>query len=590
MGGAETLPYRDAALPVERRLPDLLSRMTLEEKAGLLFHAAIGMGEDATLAGADPWAGTLPTHEMVVDLRMSHFNLVGSAPPGQMARWHNRLQELAASTRLGIPVTLSTDPRHAVSANPATAVMAGPFSRWPEPLGLAATRDPALVERFADIARQEYLAVGLRVALHPLADVATEPRWARVFGTFGESAELACELVRAYVRGFQGRRLGPGSVATMTKHFPGAGPQRDGEDPHFGYGREQGYPGGRLGYHLRPFAAAIEAGTSQVMPHYGAPVGTPYDEVGFAFDKDVITGLLRGRMGFDGIVCTDWTLLVDTEFRGQPMPARAWGVEHLSPLQRARTVLDAGVDQFGGEARPDLVVELVRRGQISRARLDVSVRRLLAEKFTLGLFDNPYVDPDRAEEIVGHADFRAAGLAAQRASVTVLKNAPARAPAHLPLRPGLRTYCQGVSADLLARYATPVARPEDAEVAIVRLQAPYERRPGEIEGFYHAGALEFPPDELARIFALTDAVPTVVDVYLDRPAVMPELAAHAAALVVTFGVSDEALVDVLTGRGTPRGRLPFDLPRSTAAVRASRPDVPFDTADPVFRYGDGLGY
>ena len=179
------------------------------------------------------------------------------------------------------------------------------------------------MRRYADIARQEYLAAGIRVALHPQIDLATEPRWARIGMTFGEDADLTSTLVTAYIRGFQGERLGSSSVATMTKHFPGGGPQKDGEDPHFAYGREQVYPGGRIDYHLQPFRAAIAAGTSQMMPYYGMPVGTDWEEVGFAFNHDVITDLLRGELGFDGIVCTDWGLVADSVILGQPMPARA---------------------------------------------------------------------------------------------------------------------------------------------------------------------------------------------------------------------------------------------------------------------------
>ena len=149
------------------------------------------------------------------------------------------------------------------------------FSQWPEPIGLAATGDAALVQQFGDIARQEYLAVGIRVALHPMADLATEPRWARINGTFGEDAELASRMVSAYIRGFQGEKLGPHSVACMTKHFPGGGPQKDGEDPHFSYGKDQVYPGNNFDYHLIPFEAAFQAGTAQIMPYYGMPVGTP---------------------------------------------------------------------------------------------------------------------------------------------------------------------------------------------------------------------------------------------------------------------------------------------------------------------------
>jgi beta-glucosidase len=585
-----TAPYQDPAAPVPVRIADLLARMTLPEKTGLLFHTMIGIGPGGRLAEADPESSLLSNEDMVVGLAMTHFNVVGAAPPRQFAQWHNRLQELAAGTRLGIPVTLSTDPRNACSDNPNTAVLAGPFSQWPESLGLAAIRDPELVGRFADSVRREYLAVGLRVALHPQADVASEPRWPRTVGTFGADPDLVCELVRPYVRGLQGPTLGPHSVAAMTKHFPGAGPQKGGEDAHFADGREQVYPGGRLGEHLRPFLAALRAGTSQVMPYYGMPVGTGYEEVGFGFNRAVITNLLRERLGFDGIVCTDWGLLTGARYHGEYRPARAWGVEGLSAAQRAGKVLDAGADQFGGEARPDLVVDLVHSGQLSLQRLDASVRRLLREKFVLGLFDNRYVDPDVAEATVGRADFRSAGLAAQRASITLLKNGGPDSPARLPLRPGLRVYGEGIAADLLARYLTVVDRIEDAEIAILRLDAPYEHRTGEFAAFFHSGSLEFPPDELAHILAATDAAPTIVDIYLDRPAVIPRLAERADTLIASFGVRDKALLDVLTGRDVPRGRLPFDLPRSMADVESGAPDVPFDTAQPVFRYGHGLRY
>jgi beta-glucosidase len=584
------MPYRDATLAVQRRIADLLSRMTLPEKAGLMFHPMIAVGTGGRLADADPDYGLPSAQDMVEGLYVNHFNVINSASPGEMAQWHNRLQDLATGTRLGIPVTLSSDPRHARSSNPNTAALAGPFSVWPEPLGLAATRDPELVYRFADTARQEYAAVGLRVALHPQVDLATEPRWTRIVGTFGADPALTSVLAGQYIRGLQGFALGPESVAAMTKHFPGGGPQRDGEDPHFAGGREQVYPGDRFAAHLRPFRAAIQAGTSQIMPYYGMPVGTPYEDVGFAFNTGVIDGLLRRELGFDGIVCTDWGVLSDISFFGEARPARAWGMEHASPIQRARRALDAGCDQFGGEARPDLVVDLVSAGVISESRLDVSVGRLLREKFTLGLFDGRQVDPETAERTVGRADFRAAGLAAQRASVTLLRNAAPGTPARLPIRPGLRVFCNGVSRQLVARDAVVVDRPEDADVALLRLQAPYEPRTGAVEAYFHAGTLAFPSRELARIFAITDTVPSIVDVYLDRPAILTDIAAHAATLLVTFGVDDEPLLDVLTGRNAPHGRLPFDLPRSIDAVEAGLSDVPFDDPHPLFNFGQGLDY
>ena len=389
---------------------------------------------------------------------MTHFNLLGAAPRGRdIAAWHNALQELAASTRLGIPVTVSTDPRHSFSDNPGAAMMAGPFSQWPETIGLAAIGDEELVERFADIARQEYTAVGLRVALHPQVDLATEPRWARQVATFGEDAELSGRLGAAYIRGFQGASFGPGSVSTMTKHFPGGGPQKDGEDPHFAYGREQVYPGGQFELHLKPFEAAFEAGTRQIMPYYGMPVGTEYEEVGFGFNKSVITGLLRERFGFDGHRLHrlgphqrrgDLRPAVPGARLGRraPDPARAHG---QGPRGRCRPVRRRSLPRAA--ARP-------RRAPARSARSASTSRRarILREKFELGLFDDPFVDEDAADAIVGRADFRAAGEAAQRASITVLTNRRCdrlgrqRRRAALPLARGLRLYVEGIDPEVAA--------------------------------------------------------------------------------------------------------------------------------------------
>ncbi|ERK73378.1 glycoside hydrolase family 3 protein [Leifsonia aquatica] len=593
-GAADELPvdptYRDASLPVEERVENLLGQMTLEEKAGLFFQTMISMSQDGGLAPADPMFGLPSNEEYVIGAGMTHFNVLGSAPTAElMARWHNALQELAASTRLGIPVTISTDPRHSFSDNPLAGMMAGPFSSWPESIGLAATRDEELVERFGDIARQEYTAVGIRVALHPQIDLATEPRWGRQVATFGEDPELTSRLGAAYIRGFQGAELGPDSVATMTKHFPGGGPQLDGEDAHFAYGREQVYPGGQFELHLKPFEAAFEAGTSQIMPYYGMPVGTEYEEVGFGFNKSVITGLLRERYGFDGIVCTDWGLISDSEIMGQPFPARAWGVEHLSPRERMKKVIEAGADQFGGEAIPDLLIDLVRSGEISEERIDVSARRLLREKFVLGLFDAPFVDVEKAGRVVGSAAFREAGEAAQRASITVLTNrAPADGVPTLPLPAGSRLYVEGIDPAVAGEYGTVVATPEEADYAIVRTHAPFEVRATTFENFFHQGSLDFTPEAVEHLRAIAATVPTIVDVHLDRPAILTPFVDAPAAIVANYGANARALLDVLTGAAAPSGKLPFDLPSSMAAVEASREDVPFDTKDPLFRFGHGL--
>ena len=582
-------PYQDPSLPVGERVADLLARMPLDDKVGLLFHTIAPLGDPEV---ADPMFGFPALRSLITERRMTHFNILGAAPDGrQFAAWHNALQRIAAELPLAVPVTLSSDPRHHFTDNPAMSIMAGPFSQWPEPLGLAAIGSATLMERFADIARQEYVAVGLRVALHPQVDLATEPRWCRISGTFGEDAELTTRLVVAYIRGFQGAEVGPASVATMTKHFPGGGPQKDGTDPHFAAGREQVYPGGNFEDHLRPFAAAIEAGGSQIMPYYGMPVGTDLEEVGFSFNRGVITGILRERLGFEGIVCTDWGLLVDRAEFGEMGVAKAWGVEHLSVEKRMVMALDAGVDQFGGELCTDVLLGLVRAGTVPEARIDESATRILAEKFRLGLFDAPFVDEEAAEAVVGAAMFRAAGLQAQRDSLTLLTNRERAGVAVLPLPRGVRVYVEGLSADGLRDHATLVDAIEEANVAILRLQAPYETHGDDpFAQLFHTGSLEFPAEELARIKAVCAAVPTVIDIYLDRPAVLGDLVDAAAAIVANFGVCESALIDVLFGESAPQGKLPFDLPRSMAAVLASASDVAFDTEDPVFRFGHGLSY
>ncbi len=584
-------PYEDSRRSIDERVEDLLSQMTLEEKAGMMFHTMIGMNKDGSLLEETGGLNPHRTSDLVTRRLINHFNVYAVADPRPMAEWYNRLQKLAERTRLGIPVTISSDPRHAFTQNPATSMWAGKFSQWPEPIGLAATRDPELVKEFGDIARQEYLAVGIRVALHPMADLATEPRWARINGTFGEDAELASQMVSAYIKGFQGEVLGPESVACMTKHFPGGGPQKDGEDPHFAYGKEQVYPGGNFEYHLIPFEAALEAGTAQIMPYYGMPIGLPIEEVGFGFNKDVITGLLREKYKFDGVVCTDWLLLTSVMESGRELiEAKCWGVEDLSTEGRAKKALDAGVDQFGGEACPDVIIGLVKSGQISEARIDESIRRLLRDKFRLGLFDNPYVDPEAAEKIVGNEAFQAAGEIAQRKSIVLLKNIETPDGTILPIQGRPRIYVENIDPQVANEYGQVVESIEDADVAILRLSAPYEPREGFLERHFHAGDLAFKEEEKARILDILKRVPTIVDIYLDRPAVIPEIADRCAGLLADFGASDAAVLDVIFGYFSPSGKLPFEMPSSMEAVRKQKEDVPYDSENPLFPFGYGLSY
>jgi len=570
-------PYQDAALPIEQRVDDLLARMTVEDKAGLMFQPMAPLGTDLD----EPGMFGSPSMRKILDRRITHVNILQGASARELAEWHNAVQRLAHETDLGIPFTISSDPRHSFSNNPAAALLAGPFSQWPEFLGFGALDDPELTRRFAETVRREYVAVGIRTALHPQIDLATEPRWARASGTFGSSAAVAGRLGVAYTLGLQGEQLGTESVSTMAKHFPGGGPQLNGEDPHFDYGREQVYPGGQFELHLQPFRELIAAGVSQLMPYYGMPVGTEYEEVGFSFNKQIITGLLREQLGFDGVVCTDWGILSRT----------FWGVEHLSFEERMIKSLDAGVDQFGGEFQPKVLVGLVRDGRIDESRLDTSVRRLLREKFRLGLFDEArYVDADAADAIVGTAEARDAGLAAQVASQTLLVNAAG--PAHLPLSGQPNVYVEGMEPEALAGWANVVPTPAEADLAIVRTSAPWEQRgvPGDIEFFFRAGSLEFHDDELAHLREIAAEAPLILDVYLDRPAILAPVLEIASVITANYGASDEAFAQILFGAAEPKGRLPFEIPSSMAAVEANLADVPNDTLDPSFSFGHGLAF
>lgn len=333
------------------------------------------------------------------------------------------------------------------------------------------------------------------------------------------------------------------------------------------------------------------------------PVGTKYEQVGFAFNKGIITGLLRKELGFEGIIVTDWGLVTDAVILGQDMPARAWGCEHLSELERTVKILEAGCDQFGGESVPELVVQAVEQGFVSEARIDESVRRVLREKFVLGLFDGKrFVDVEEAERIAGKPEFVAQGQAAQREAFTILKNHGAVFP--LPVsQQDRRFYVEGLDADIARRRGLKVVdTPAEADIALVRLRAPHQARPGGFENMFHSGSLEFPETEATRISKLIRTVPiSIVDVYLDRPAVLtPIVEAQEAAsgswvggaLTANYGSDTDAFLDVCLGIGKslPRGRLPFDLPRSMKAVSESREDLPFDTKDPLFRFGHGLKY
>lgn len=585
--------YEDYRVNTEDRISNLISLMTLEEKAGSMFITMAAMNSDGSLSETQSILNPISyivegNSAMVLGKNMNHLNTLQSTSPEAMVSWHNNIQKLAERTRLGIPITLATDPRHGVPNAPGASIYSPFFSSWPSTLGLAATRDSNLVRAFGDIARQEYKSLGFRLTLSPMADLATEPRWGRINGTFGEDAELAATMTKAYILGFQGDSINENSVECMVKHFAGGGPQEKGRDAHFPPGH-QVYPGNNFKYHLIPFEkGAFAAGAAQVMPYYGLPMDQTGENVGFGYNKDIITGLLRNTFHFDGIVCTDWGLVTDAKVLGFTLkPAAAHGVENLTAKQRMEKIINAGCDMFGGEALPNVVVELVKEGKISEKRIDESIRRILREKFRLGLFDHPYLDP-AGVKVINNASFAAKGIEAQQKSLVLLKNEANI----LPLKPTTKIFLEGFNKEETKGFANVVSSMQAADVIVLKIGTPDNAGSEKyvLQKLFNHGSLAFNEKEEARLLKIIQSKPTITVINLQRPAVIPGINKFSKGLIADFSSQDNVILDLVMGKFKPTGKLPFELPSSMDEVLKQKEDLPYDTKQPLYKFGAGLDY
>ena len=583
--------YEDHNVSSSERAEDLLSKMTLEEKAGQMFHPPISLQGGLISKIMNLASGKADsTESLILEKHISHFNLYGSPNPLELAEKLNFLQSISEKTRLGIPLTISSDPIHEVPRGGGIAAFSlKGFSKWPSQLGFASIRDPKIIKEFSELASKEYLAVGIRTALHPMSDLATDPRWARNFGTFGSNADLSSDLTKTYMEGFQGNVINNESVLTMVKHFPGGGPQEDGLDPHLYSGRNQVYPGDNFDYHLKPFKAAIDNGLKVIMPYYGIPVDQTRENVAMAYNKDILTNLLRKKMGFEGVICTDWGII----------SGRHWGVDELSIKERYKKSILAGVDQYGGESSPEYIINLVREGVISEERIDYSVKKILINKFELGLFDNPFVDESNVDTIVGIESHVVKGLEAQRKSIVLLNNRITEGKAMLPIKKMNRIFSDGFNVEILERYCEIVQKPEDADYILLKLGTVFNgNQPSGIDrpidnflsSMFPNSDLNFNEEILSKVrkYASIGNLITVVD--LNRPAILEEIDSLSQGLIGVFGVLDETVLDVIFGDFNPSGKLPFDIPSSMKEVEEQKSDVPDDTPNPTFKYGYGLSY
>lgn len=598
--------FEDWRRPAIERARDIVGRMTAAEKIGTLLHGSLP-GPGGRFNPDDDGYGLELVGQAINQRHVTSFISRLTAAPERMAQQNNAVQELAEQSRLGIPVTISTDPRNHFQYVLGASEVGGGFSQWPESLGLAALGDADVVHAFADIARREYRAVGLHMTLSPQVDLAVEPRWGRQLGTFGSDAALNSRLGAAYVSGFQGGPDGlrPDGVISVVKHFAGYGAQPEGFDAHNYYGRFADLTEAELNHHISAFDGALAAKVAGVMPAYpilrGATVdGKPLEPVGAGFSSVLIDSVLRGRLGYRGIVLSDWAITQDCDEpcraptaenpQTPPHIATSWGVDDLSKAERFALGLKAGIDQFGGVDDPAPIADAVARGLMPQDRIDEAVVRIMESKFQLGIFDNPYVDPDAAAAVLGNPGFAAQAGAAQRRAQVLLQNQGAM----LPVSPqSKRVYLFGVDPEAARRAGlTVVATPAEADFAIVRSEAPAEMlHPHHFFGSrYKEGRLDFRAGDAAydALVAASSKVPTVFAIFLDRPAVLTNVQGKARAILANFGASDDAVIDVVLGKAAAEGRLPFELPSSMEAVRAQRPAAPDDSANPLYPRGAGI--
>lgn len=687
-------PYEDWRLPARERAEDLAGKMSVEQIAGLMLYSGHQRipgggfrggdtynGKTQEESEAQSWELTDQQRKFLSEDNLRHVLITTVENPEVAARWNNNVQAFVEGLGLGIPANNSTDPRHeAASDEEFTMGAGGAISRWPGSIGLAATFDPELVRNFGTIASIEYRALGLATALSPQVDLATDPRWYRFSGTFGEDPKLATDMARAYVDGFQtsstDRTIANGwgyeSVNAMVKHWPGGGSGEGGRDAHYGFGKFAVFPGNNLEMHKIPFlegAFKLTGGTEKaaaVMPYYTIsfnqdPGG---DNVGNAFSNYFITEQLRNRHGFDGVICTDWG--VTRPDAGMAVFGQTpWGVEALTVSERHYRILMAGCDQFGGNNDAQPVLEAYQMGvaehgeSFMRARFETSARRLLTNIFQVGLFENPYLNVSNSTAIVGNPEFMQAGYDAQLRSLVLLKNEGEI----LPLKQNTKVYIpqrfvppsqsffgpvipgrweSPMKRELASKYMELVDSPEEADAAIVVISSPINGRTAGYQtedaeaggngffpislqyGSYTATEARNPSiggdaregdvlnrsyqgktvvahnhTDLELIQKTRDAMngkPVIVILKLSNPTVVAEFEGTVQGLLINFNVSDQAVLDILSGKSEPSGLLPLQMPAHMHTVEIQMEDVPLDmvphtdAAGNTYTFGFGMNW
>jgi beta-glucosidase len=622
--------YLDSRQPTHRRVADLLRRMTLEEKVGQMTQTERFAVFDDPSRIAEWQIGSV-------------LSGGGSTPPvNEPSAWLdmvNSFQAQALTTRLGIPLIYGIDAVHGIGIVQGATI-------FPHNIGLGATRDARLVEEVGEATAEETRAIGVPWNFAPCLCVTLDERWGRSYESYGEDTGLVTQLGTAMIDGLQGRDLSSdGSVIATPKHFAGDGHTLFNEETAE---NNQGLPPEQQAFTIdqgitvtsrrdflrtdvAPYAHAIRReDVTSVMPGFQSVdfvedgVGNP---VKMHANRDLITGLLKGQLDFDGFVISDWEGIHQIPDPTDPTNGG------LTPF-KVRTAANAGIDMFmqpnNAPVFIDMLLAEVRAGRVSMQRIDDAVSRILAAKFELGLFEEPFASDDNLDE-VGSAEHRALAREAVAESQVLLRNAGRT----LPLAPegdiyvagrnadnignqagGWTTQWQGVSGDDLVgttilegirevapdanvTFSADASAPMDgADVGIVVVgETPYSEGFGDIEGpewqfgdpeLREEKSLSLLPGDQAVVDAVCGAIPTCVVLLVSgRPQVITDQLDQMDALVASWlpGSEGAGVADVLFGNEPFTGRLSVTWPRSEDQVPINRGDRGEQS---LFPYGWGL--
>ncbi|MFF7526228.1 glycoside hydrolase family 3 N-terminal domain-containing protein [Streptomyces pseudovenezuelae] len=594
---AHGLPYLNSKLPVRKRVADLLSRMSLAEKTGQMTQAergAVGTGADITaddLGSLLSGGGSTPTPNT----------------PAAWAKMIDSFQLRARATRFQIPLVYGVDAVHGHNNLVGATVM-------PHNIGIGATRDPALAQRTGAVTAAEVRATGIPWDFAPCLCVTRDERWGRSYESFGEDPALV-ESMETVVQGLQGARDGrdlkdDDKVLATAKHFVGDGGTAYGSSTTGTYTIDQGVTTVTRqqleAIHLAPYRTAVDRGVGTVMPSYSSLdiVGDGRGPVKMHARADMINGVLKDKLGFDGFVISDWN-----------------GIDQIPGdyASDVRTSVNAGVDMVMApyaykDFHTALVAE-VRAGRVSEKRIDDAVSRILTQKFKLGLFEKPYADTSGASKI-GSAGHRAVARQAAAESQVLLKNSGGV----LPLKKSQKVYVAGSNADdignqsggwtvtwqgasgditpgatileAMRRNSAQLTYSKDAsaptaghDVGVVVVgEAPYAEGVGDVG---NGNDLELSAADRAAVDKVCAAMKCAVLIVSGRPQLIGDRLGGIDALVASWlpGTEGDGVADVLYGRRAFTGRLPVTWPRSEAQLPINVGDP---TYDPQFPYGWGL--